>query len=664
LAATLAGARFVARRDSNDVRLHTDAEARHVAAQVKVGLSQAFDPLQKIGAWWLLQGRPLAPEDWDEDAKLFVNTRARIQLVVWLDPKGSRSWTVRPGSQPSLATKQASDPALLSALAAARSSNTTALSPVFDQDGRSMLYACAPVRKGEKLAGYIAGLYDVEQLIRTQLQSQLPDEYSITVTADGRDFRVVPSKRSKAPAEFRLRQPVPIANAMWAVTVAPYTVGASTLQQSVMGFGVLASVLLFICATVAQRSRRAEREAARLNRELQQKLEEFQTLLAVLPVGIAVAEDPECRRIWTNKALAAMLKVPEHANISQSVADAVRPPYRTLRNGMDVPPEELPMQVAARTHAPVANESLDIVRRDGSVLHTLSYSAPLFDEKGKVRGVINACVDITERTLLTDRLQQAEKYQSLALMAGGIAHDFNNLLTIIIGNAACVAADAQPNSSIEARVADLRTAADRAAQLVAQLMAFTGRFWCEMKPVLLSAQIADMMPHLREMVPPSVEIRCDLAPDLPLVRAGRTELLHVMDSLISNAVEALEKRESGSIEIRTRRCNLSERDIQVFYPDRQLVPGRYVRLEVSDTGCGIPDEILNRIFDPFFTTKFVGRGLGLSAVQGILRALGGAIRLDSTLHHGTQVELVLPEHQPGGAAAPLVHAEMSSQESR
>ena len=113
------------------------------------------------------------------------------------------------------------------------------------------------------------------------------------------------------------------------------------------------------------------------------------------------------------------------------------------------------MQVAARTRAPVANDYLDIVRQDGSVIHTLSYCAPLFDESGNVRGVIDACVDITQRKLLEDRLQQAEKYQSLALMAGGIAHDFNNLLTVIIGNAACIAADVTGKSAMAKSVADL-----------------------------------------------------------------------------------------------------------------------------------------------------------------------------------------------------------------
>src|SRR5918912_113605 len=117
------------------------------------------------------------------------------------------------------------------------------------------------------------------------------------------------------------------------------------------------------------------------------------------------------------------------------------------------------MQVAARTKQPVANEYLEIVRADGTVVRTLSYAAPLFDESGNVRGVIDACIDITERKQLEDRLQQAEKYQSLALMSGGIAHDFNNLLTVIMGNAASLALSVPERSSAGRAVADVQAAA-------------------------------------------------------------------------------------------------------------------------------------------------------------------------------------------------------------
>ena len=126
-----------------------------------------------------------------------------------------------------------------------------------------------------------------------------------------------------------------------------------------------------------------------------------------------------------------------------------------------------------------------------------------------------------------------------------------------------------------------------------------------------------------------------------------------MDALISNAVDAIGAK-SGTIEIRTCRFQLSQRDIQAMYPEWQLAPGTYVRLEVADTGGGIPDEILNRVFDPFFTTKFVGRGLGLSAVQGILRAHSGAIRIDSTIQHGTRMELIFPERASNVTEMPQV----------
>jgi signal transduction histidine kinase len=262
-------------------------------------------------------------------------------------------------------------------------------------------------------------------------------------------------------------------------------------------------------------------------------------------------------------------------------------------------------------------------------------------------------VDITERKQLEDRLQQAEKYESLALMAGGIAHDFNNLLTVIIGNASCVASELPERSGAGRAIADLQGAASRAAELVAQLLAFTGHFWCEAKPVALSSEIEKMASRIREIVPPAASIHYDLAADLPLIRAGAVELRQVVENLVSNAVEALDEDGSGSIEIRTSRCELSARDIQVFYPDGQLTPGGYVRLEIADTGCGIPDEIAARVFDPFFTTKFLGRGLGLSAALGIVRAHGGAIRLDSTLHHGTRVELIFPMYAPDLAPQPV-----------
>jgi signal transduction histidine kinase len=258
-------------------------------------------------------------------------------------------------------------------------------------------------------------------------------------------------------------------------------------------------------------------------------------------------------------------------------------------------------------------------------------------------------VDITSRRELEGRLQQAEKYQSLALMAGGIAHDFNNLLTVIMGNASTAAAGVPPGSNAARSIAEVEDAAARAAELVAKLLAYTGVFWRELTPIVLSSEIEAAAPELREMIPPGIVLRFQFESNVPPVEAGTSEVRQVLRHLTTNAVEALDGAEDGSIEIAVSRVVLSTAEIEEQYPDRKLKPGTFVRLEVRDNGCGIPEEIRTRVFDPFFTTKFVGRGLGLSAVHGIVRAHGGAVRLSSSAK-GTRVEVILPACNLSAAA--------------
>lgn len=668
LAVTFAGAQWLANREARDTQQHTDSEARHVAAQLSVGLSETFTPLERIATWWLMEGRPLAPEDWQTDTKLFVTSKAGIRKLVWLDRAGKPVWSARPGAAADEKPAAGLESVFQTTHLAARKSAALAISPVFDFEGSPAVYACAPVYRGRGLSGYVGGVYGLERLIRSLLEGQLPDGYAVSVEADGRRVDVPAQPAGGGEEEFRHRVPVSFADATWFVEIAPVKADTSPLRQPVMSFGVLISLLLYMSAAIARLARlrarelqaanarlevenherrRAEQQVAQLNRDLQRKLAEFQTLLDVLPVGIAVAEDPDCRRIWTNRALATMLNVPYGTNISQSPAGGETPPAnRMLRGGAEVAPQDLPMQTAARTAAPVSNVDLEIVRDDGAVLHTLSYAAPLFDEHGNVRGVINACVDITARKQLESRLQQAEKFQSLALMAGGIAHDFNNLLTVIIGNASSISGLMVEGSKGAAAAVEIQEAAGRAADLVSKLLAFTGSFWREMKPLAISEEIESMLPRLREIVPESIAIRCKLEPKLPLIEAGSSDVQQVLMNLSLNAAEALEGAESGQIELRAVACDLSAEEIAERFPDQQLRPGSYVRIEVADNGCGIPEDILARVFDPFFTTKFLGRGLGLSAVQGIVRAHGGGIRISSSPHRGARVEIVFPAFAP------------------
>lgn len=667
LISTIFLADVLTQREMAQVQERTHAEAKHVAAQLRTGVLEAFDPLRRIAAWWLLEGRPLAPEDWDTDAQLFVSARAGLQMLAWLGPNGTQSWTARPGEAPDATPPAAPDSGLAETLAEARRLNALALSPVFQAGGKLLLYACSPVRRGARVIGYIAGLYDAAGLIRSVLAGQLPEDYGVLVTANEHTIRVANRQEPWPTGGEAARLALPAA-VSWSVQVLPSGSSVTYLRRLVISFGVLVSVLLYVCASMARLSRqrsvalarantrlvfeneercRAEERIERLNRDLQRRLEEFQILLEVLPVGIAVAADAECRQVWINRSLAEMLQVPE----GQTMAGSGDLPYKVLRSGAELAAGEQPMQVSARTRSALANQALDIVRADGSTIHTLCSCAPLYDEHGDVRGVIHACVDVTELKSLEQRVQRAEKYGSLALMAGGIAHDFNNLLTVIIGHASFLEAGLPRHSAAAAEAGELLAAARHATELVSQLLAFTGRIWCNAAPVNLSDVVAAMQKSLGERPPAGVEIRYDLAKDLPQIEAGLPELQQVIQNLIANAAEAMSQEQPGRIEVRTSSCTLSAGDLEIFYPDQQLTPGRFVRLEVSDSGCGIPDEIAGRVFDPFFTTKFVGRGLGLSAVQGIVRAHGGAVRLESSLHHGTRVEAIFPVSTGAGASA-------------
>lgn len=150
-----------------------------------------------------------------------------------------------------------------------------------------------------------------------------------------------------------------------------------------------------------------------------------------------------------------------------------------------------------------------------------------------------------------------------------------------------------------------------------------------------------MTEDLRAMAPGQVEVKFELAIDLPAVQAGAREVQHVLTNLVANALDAMGEGR-GTIKIRTEKCHLSSSDLARDYPDQELVLGEYVRLEVSDSGAGVPSELAACVFDPFFTMKFMGRGLGLSEVQGIMRAHGGGVRLDTSSARGARVQAVFP----------------------
>jgi CheY-like chemotaxis protein len=228
------------------------------------------------------------------------------------------------------------------------------------------------------------------------------------------------------------------------------------------------------------------------------------------------------------------------------------------------------------------------------------------------------------------------------LLAGGIAHDFNNLLTNIMGNASLIHSALPAGDPSQIRLRSILAASERAADLTRQLLAYAGKGGLVRQPMELSDLVREIVLLIRSSVPKTVEVNLDLAPDLPPIEADPGQMQQLIMNLVINAGEAIGDRQRGTIEIATGQRELKAREISENFVTEGLTPGLYVWLQVKDSGAGMDEATKARIFDPFFTTKFTGRGLGLAAVSGILRALGGAIRVYSTPGHGSTFYVLLP----------------------
>jgi signal transduction histidine kinase/CheY-like chemotaxis protein len=247
--------------------------------------------------------------------------------------------------------------------------------------------------------------------------------------------------------------------------------------------------------------------------------------------------------------------------------------------------------------------------------------------------------DITERVRLENELRQAQKLEAVGQLAGGIAHDFNNLLTGILCNAQFLKAGPGIPKDVHETADGIEKAARRAAELTSQLLGFARRGKHQDVPVDLGATIRTVIQLLGGAVDPRITLETVLPPEPLWIRGDPTQMEQVVLNLAMNARDAMSG--GGRLTFAVDPVELAAADC-VGRP--RAKPGRYVVLRVSDTGCGIPDEIRDRIFDPFFTTKPVGKGtgMGLAMVYGIARNHGGWVEVDSAVGQGSKFRVYLP----------------------
>ena len=252
-----------------------------------------------------------------------------------------------------------------------------------------------------------------------------------------------------------------------------------------------------------------------------------------------------------------------------------------------------------------------------------------------------------ERKKLEQKMQHAQKLESLGILAGGIAHDFNNLLAGILGNANLASVDLPPDSPVLEHIRQIELASKRAADLTKQLLAYSGRGKFIIEMLNLSKQVKEIAELLKVSISKKIRLIYDLQEPLPLIEADAAQIQQVIMNLLTNASEAIGDQ-PGEIRLSTYVCEVDEDLIQDAILNENLTPGKYVCLEVRDDGVGIPKDQLRQIFDPFYTTKFTGRGLGLAAVLGIVRGHKGAIHVISAEGKGTAFQVLFPiaDQQP------------------
>jgi PAS domain S-box-containing protein len=249
-----------------------------------------------------------------------------------------------------------------------------------------------------------------------------------------------------------------------------------------------------------------------------------------------------------------------------------------------------------------------------------------------------------EREQMQSKLLQTQKLESLGVLAGGIAHDFNNLLTGILGNAGLALLRMNDSDSARELIHRVVGASERAAELTRQMLAYAGKASFEIRPISLSEHILETTHHLTATISKKVTFELQLEDGLPAVEVDPAQIQQLAMNLIINAAEACGDG-PGTVTISTKLVQVDEGQHEQWFTGETLSPGRYVCLEVQDTGSGMDTQTVAKIFDPFFTTKFTGRGLGLSTVLGIVRAHRGGLHVKSSPGEGSTFKVFLPASQ-------------------
>jgi PAS domain S-box-containing protein len=377
----------------------------------------------------------------------------------------------------------------------------------------------------------------------------------------------------------------------------------------------------------------------RTERALRESEERYRGLVAHLPIGLyRNTPGPEGSFIMANPAIVRMFGYEsEEEFFKVRVSDL----YANPRDR-----EAFSEKLAARGR--VVAEELRLRKKDGTPIWAAVTANAVRDDSGEIECFDGSVQDITdrkrleeERVQLSAHLYQAQKQESLKVMAGSIAHNFNNMLMAVLGYLDLALADLPPESAARQSIIEADKAAKRAAEMSTLMLTYVGQGKDVMRPVNVSELVEGTVDLFGGIIPDGISRTTILAREPETILGDPAQIQQVIMNLIRNAAEAIGDAD-GTISIATKVLDCDPDYLGGTYLHPDLPGGKYATFEVGDTGCGMDSETLAKAFDPFFTTKFTGRGLGLAAVVGIVRGHRGAIDVRSEPGKGTTVRVLLP----------------------
>jgi PAS domain S-box-containing protein len=514
------------------------------------------------------------------------------------------------------------------------------------------------------IQGYIQGVFRVREMLEASFRLQ-PSEAVEALYFDPHEtdpvhrpiyHRLATSANTAAPApteaefragrhrEYRLK----VGDREWGVLYRPAADWLKRQQPTypvwrLVGGFVMTALLAALIHALGRRNENIEREVEERTAELSESRRQLESILQALPgMAYRCTYGPEGMQPFYFSAGALAL-----TGFTAEDLVAGRPHLRELIHPADLSvvrertrealDEGRPFELEYRLRLP-----------DGVEKWVLSRGHGVQDAGGRLFFFEGLVIDITarkqaeaERLALERRLLESQKLESLGLLAGGVAHDFNNLLTSIVGNAGLARLDLAEGSAADTCLKQIETAAQNAAELCQQMLAFAGKGRLSKESLNLNELIAALVPLLKPSLNHQVRLDLQLAGSLPPIQADASQMRQVVMNFVLNAADAIGDR-PGEICLRTAHEAVTRQTLNEGVVGTELAEGNYLVLEVRDNGSGMTREVLTRIFDPFFTTKFAGRGLGLAAVPGIVRSHGGALWVSSTPGQGTVFRLILP----------------------